>query len=91
MQYLAVIDAREILFVDSQRKTWVTIAWRDFRPGDRDTLSDRVAYEAVYYDPEGQEIMQRLQGEFARAVRLLAGRRPGSHPGGVVDFRRPGG
>lgn len=86
MQYLAVLDAHEILFVDSQRKPWIEIAWLDFRPGVRETLTERVAYAAVYYTPNGRETMQRLQGEFAKALAALAGREPLSPAGSVVDF-----
>lgn len=32
MQYLAIIDAEEIVFVDSNYKNEVAIAWTDFRP-----------------------------------------------------------
>lgn len=89
MQYLAIMDAREMLFVDGQHKSWVQIAWCNFRPGARDSLADRVAYEAIYYEPGAREIMQRLQGEFAKALQLLARRRPAGGTHRVVDFHKP--
>jgi len=30
MQYLAVVDAEEIIFVDSQHKRWGEVAWQRF-------------------------------------------------------------
>jgi hypothetical protein len=90
MQYLAVLDAHEILFVDSQRKPWIEIAWLDFRPGEREMLTERVAYAAVYYTPNGRETMQRLQGEFAKALAALAGRDGAPSAGSVVDFPKRG-
>jgi hypothetical protein len=86
MQYLAVLDAQEILFVDSEQKSLVAIAWDNFRPGNRETLEERVAYEAVYYASDWREIMQRLQGEFAKALQALAGRESVPPTGSVVDF-----
>lgn len=48
MQYLAVIDHEEIIFLDSENKSWVEIAWQNFRPQARTTLTDAVPYESVY-------------------------------------------
>lgn len=91
MQYMAVIDQEEIIFVDSQYKRWVEVAWRSFRPGDRAGLEEPVAYQAVYYTQEGAELQLRLQAEFHKALALLDARRPA--PGGaeVLAFGRPSG
>ncbi len=75
MQYLAVVDAEEIIFVDSQHKRWVEVAWQEFKPQERDTLDTAVAYQVVYYTPDGRETQRRLQGEFHAALALLASRR----------------
>jgi hypothetical protein len=74
MQYMAVIDADEIVFVDSQYKRWIEIAWQNFQPQTRDSLEDPVLFEAVYYIPDARETMKRLQGDFFVALKALASR-----------------
>lgn len=76
MQYLAVVDREEIIFVDSQYKRWVEVAWRRFRPQAREALDAPVAYEAVFYTPEGADTQRRIQSEFHKALALLDSRRP---------------
>ncbi|MFZ1538649.1 MAG: hypothetical protein WAT23_14855 [Chromatiaceae bacterium] len=78
MQYLAVVDAEEIIFVDSQYKRWVEIAWRGFKPQARTALDEPVAYQAVFYTPKAPEVHRRLQRDFQSALSLLdSRRRPG--------------
>lgn len=72
MQYLAIIDDEEVVFIDSQRKNLIDIAWQNFRPQQRTSLNDPVAYDAVFYQPEAKNIMRRLQSEFPRALQALA-------------------
>jgi hypothetical protein len=91
MQFMAVIDPEEIIFVDSQYKRWVAVAWRAFRPGDRTSLEDPVAYEAAYYNRDGTEIQARLQIEFHKALALLDSRRPTPGKADVLEFGRPSG
>lgn len=74
MQYLAIIDKAEIVFVDSMHKSQVAIAWTDFRPRERSGLNDAVPYVIRYYSPDTREIMPRLQGDFLAALRLLRDR-----------------
>ncbi len=88
MQYLAVIDAEEIIFVDSQYKRWVEVAWRHFKPQARAGLKDPVAYEAVFYTPNGAQTQRRLQAEFHPALMLLDTRRPVPPPTEVRALRR---
>jgi len=76
MQYLAVVDAEEVIFVDGNRRPYIEVAWQGFRPQAREGLDQPVPFEVVYYDARGVETMQRLVGEFGRAVRLLAERYP---------------
>jgi hypothetical protein len=71
MQYLAVIDAEEIIFVDSQYKRWVAIAWQGFKPQARRSLTDPVEYCALFYDAEGAETQRRLQAALPAALRQL--------------------
>jgi hypothetical protein len=72
MQYLAMIDHEEIIFLDSENKSWVEIAWQNFRPQQRSALTEPVAYEAVYYTSGGVETMKRLLAEFPQALKSLA-------------------
>lgn len=74
MQFLAIIDKEEIVFVDSTHKSQVAIAWTDFRPQGRTGLYDAAPYVARYYSPGAQKIMPRLQGEFLLALRQLRDR-----------------
>ncbi len=90
MQYLAVIDREEIIFVDSQYKRWVEVAWQAFRPHDRRALDQPVVYEAVFYTPDGAEVQRRLQGEFHRALEQQMQRRPHPYPARVLSLRRDG-
>lgn len=68
MQYQAVIDAEEIIFVDGLRPRMVEVAWREFRPQARRSLDQAVPYQLVLYHPKAQETMTRLQSEFAAAL-----------------------
>jgi len=74
MQYLAVIDPEEIVFVDGQGPRSIELAWRDFHPGGREDLRTPVAYTCIYYEDKGHHTMVRLQGEFYRALELFEGR-----------------
>jgi hypothetical protein len=74
MQYMAVLDAEEFIFVDSQNKAWIELAWQHFRPQARTSLDERVPFEVVHYLPQAADTMKRLPGEFHHALQLLAGR-----------------
>lgn len=71
MQYLAVLDREEFIFVDCEGGRRIELAWREFRPADRTSLDAPVAYRAAYYSPQAPALMPRLQSEFARALRDL--------------------
>lgn len=86
MQYMAVVDAEEIIFVDSQYKRWVEIAWQNFRPQARTALDQPVAYRAVFYTPEAQEAHRRLQRDFHAALILLDTRRRHDTTAQVLDL-----
>jgi hypothetical protein len=79
MQYMAVLDTDEFIFVDSQNRAWVELAWQRFRPQARASLDDPVPFEVVHYLPRAAGTMQRLPGELLRALRILAQR---DMPGG---------
>ena len=94
MQFLAIVDVEEIVFVDHLRKNWAAIAWRDFRPGQRSALDAAVPYQAVYYREDGAALMRRLQSEFDAALAALAAKAPAEgHPARVIEFvsRKAGG
>jgi hypothetical protein len=74
LQYMAVLDAEEFIFVDSQNKAWVELAWQHFRPQARSALNERVPFEVVHYALQATETMKRLPHEFLQALQVLAGR-----------------
>lgn len=86
MQYLAILDAEEFVFVDGTSKCQIDIAWQHFRPMKRDSLEDPVSYEAVYYRPETAALMSRLQAEFPLALRGLIGKERLDGPARVIKF-----
>jgi hypothetical protein len=88
MQYLAAIDNEEIVFVDGQGPRTIEIAWRDFRPSQRKSLHESVAYTCVYYDEKGHRIMNRLHSEFAKALELMESRQPKSTGATVTPIDR---
>ncbi|MHB1214356.1 MAG: hypothetical protein ACYCY9_05145 [Thiobacillus sp.] len=87
LQYMAVLDADEFIFIDSQNKAWVELAWQHFRPQARSALGERVPFEVVHYAPQAAETMKRLPAEFHQALRLLADRQKPDTPGTVLDLR----
>lgn len=86
MQYLAILDNEEFMFIDGERKCWIDIAWQHFKPQQRESLEDPVTYEAVYYRPESAGLMRRLQTEFPLALRSLAGKEKLHGPARVLKF-----
>lgn len=91
MQFLAIVDAEEVVFIDAERKSLIDIAWQNFRPQQRSSLDEPVAYEAVYYHPAAADTMRRLQSEFARALQALSGKEKLDGPGKILklEIRRP--
>lgn len=71
LQFLAILDADEIIFVDREGRRLIELAWQRFVPQTRRSLEDPVPYEAVYYSPAATEVMRRVQGEFYKALREL--------------------
>jgi hypothetical protein len=85
MQYLAVINREEVIFVDSQDyavddgrggrlivQSWVM----DMHSG-QDSLSEPVPIERIYYNDRGDEIQRRLMSEFPPALKLYDERQRG--------------
>jgi len=89
LQYLAILDAEEFVFVDGTSKCQIDIAWRNFRPMERSTLDEPVSYEAVYYLAGTATLMARLQSEFPLALRSLTGKERIEGPARVIKFPTP--
>ena len=76
MQYLAVIDADEVIFVDSQAYAvrggeggrFIMISWRFSAAGSRTSLHEPVSLEVLYHHPRALELRTRLLGEFDQAL-----------------------
>jgi hypothetical protein len=88
MQYLAVIDHEEVIFVDREGARMIELAWQRFNPKARTSLDDPVPYELVVYMEKGRETMKRLAAEFYRALTQLAEKRSFSGPAKVLKLRR---
>ena len=86
MQYLAILDQDEFVFVDSQHKDQVEIAWQHFQPQVRATLDDPVPYETLVYHPDGLNNISRLLGEFHKALQLLALKERPEGPAKILKF-----
>lgn len=89
MQFLAIVDAEEVVFVDHLSKTQVEVAWQAFRPQARSALDEAVPYTAVLYFENGAEILRRLLSEFLPALKALAGKERIDGPARVLKFERP--
>lgn len=88
MQYLAIVEAAEFNFVHAEARREIEIAWQHFAARGRAGLADPVGYDAVYFGPEAENTMLRLQGEFARALELMASRFLPGGGGAVIELRR---
>ncbi|MGQ9686826.1 MAG: hypothetical protein ACUVT2_11045 [Thiobacillaceae bacterium] len=86
MQYMAVLDAEEFIFVDSHNRPWIELAWQRFQPQARTALDERVPYELVYYLPQARQTMKRLPMEFYRALQSLAERQKPKTSASVLDL-----
>jgi len=76
MQYQAIIDESEIIFVDNQGYAvsegqggrLIVLAWDVVLRSARDSLSAPVPIEIVYYNSDGHDIHRRLIGELPKAL-----------------------
>jgi hypothetical protein len=79
MQFLAVIDKNEIVFVDSQSYAVseneggrvILVAWQFKESNERDALTDPVPCEVVFYEKEGCDTQLRLVAEFRKSMELM--------------------
>lgn len=83
MQYLAVIDNDEIVFVDGLGPRTIEISWCDFKAGKRIDLRAPVEFTCIYYHEKGREIMKRMQVELHKALIILKEKQPKS-PGATI-------
>ena len=87
MQYMAVLDGEECVFVHREGRRMIELAWRNFRPGARAALTEAVAYDLVYYSPAASQTMARLQGEFHLALQALEKKQsPPSGPARILKL-----
>ena len=86
MQFLAVLDAEEFIFVDREGRRMIELAWQRFMPQARHSLDEPVAYEAVYYSGAGAEIMRRVQAEFHKALREIERKTTPGPPARVIKL-----
>jgi hypothetical protein len=86
MQYLAVIDAEEIVFVDREQPSQVQLALQNFHSGERNALDERVECEAAFYTAGSLQLMARLMTEFPKAMQALAGKERVEAPAAVLPF-----
>ncbi len=89
MQYLAILDAEEFVFLDGNSKCWIDVAWRHFRPQQRAALDEPVPYEAVYYHEYAAALMLRLQAELPRALAELSAKAHFTGEARVLKFTVP--
>ncbi|AGA92251.1 hypothetical protein Thimo_3595 [Thioflavicoccus mobilis 8321] len=98
MQYLAIVEPDEILFVDGQGGygqrdgvggRLIQIAWRPQPLGARHSLASPVPSEVIYYAPDLEAVQRRLVGELEPVLaRCLAQDRAPPGAGRVLPFRR---
>jgi hypothetical protein len=101
MQYQAVVDRHEVIFVDShggyayqdgEGGRLIRIAWQP--AVGRVSLSAPVACDIVYYFSDMKETQLRLLGEIQRSIKQMLERQQGAAgpapASRVVSLRRPG-
>ena len=79
MQFMAVLDRNEIIFVDSLSYAvsndaggrLILVAWQFNRSHERDALMDPVPCEVVFYQRKNYDLQLRLISEFRQAMALL--------------------
>lgn len=86
MQYMAIVDNEEFVFIDGERKCWIDVAWQNFKPQTRDALDQPVVYQAVYYRENMPAIMARLQSELPAALQVLINKVKLEGPARIINF-----
>jgi hypothetical protein len=86
MQYLAIIDQEEIVFVDREYPGMVQMAGQDFHRQERNALDERVQFEVAFYTRTSLEILPRLQGDLPKALQLMVDKDRIEHTAAVLPF-----
>ena len=94
MQYMAIIDKEEVVFVDavSARRS-IEFSMRRFKPQERTSLTDPVSYCFTYYDLKAIDTIKRAQGEFNHYLHQMMERNKRDQPSkkaDVIDFKASG-
>lgn len=79
LQFMAILDKNEIVFVDSQSYAvseteggrLILLAWKFPASHDRDSLSDAMPCEVVFYDKKNSDLQLRMIAEFKEAMELM--------------------
>jgi hypothetical protein len=79
MQFMAVLDRNEILFIDSQSYAvskntggrMILVAWQFAESPQRKSLNNPVSCELVFYEQKNDTTQLRLASEFKQAMELL--------------------
>lgn len=86
MQYMAIIDHEEFVFIDGERKCWIDLSWQNFKSHEREGLDQPVAYQAVYYREGLSDIMNQLHSEFPNVLQILAKKERLDGPARIINF-----
>ncbi|MET0066147.1 MAG: hypothetical protein ABW076_07360 [Candidatus Thiodiazotropha sp.] len=80
MQFLAVVDRDEVIFVDQhggyavqdgEGGRLIVIAWQFLHHATRESLNEPVGIELVHYRQGGRDLHRRIMSEFPAALELL--------------------
>ncbi|MES9814851.1 MAG: hypothetical protein ABW161_18670 [Candidatus Thiodiazotropha sp.] len=82
MQIQAVVDEGEVIFVDNQAYAvrdgeggkLIRLAWKFRREWSRDSLTEPVPIDLIYYDDRARELHTRLIGDFKKALDIMEAR-----------------
>lgn len=87
MQYQAVIDLEEIIFIDAIAGRNIQCAWREFDANGRKTVNASVEFEWEYYVEPDVNFERRLLGEFSKALsaQMMKSKK---EVGGVIALHR---
>ncbi|MGC8696833.1 MAG: hypothetical protein ACP5Q0_00045 [Halothiobacillus sp.] len=89
MQFLAILDAQEWVFVDGMKKHFIELAWQKFHPQARSNIDEAVPFEAVFYTEASLPLMSRLESAIHAALVDAVKRIRRINRGGVVlPFKR---
>lgn len=79
LQFMAILDKNEIVFVDSQSYAvseteggrLILLAWKFPSSHDRDSLTDAMPCEVVFYANKNSDLQLRMIAEFKEAMELM--------------------